>query len=241
MRIFTHYPRHCLTAVHDIIMAVASFWLALYLRVGDDISLHISGLQLVFSLLLCALVSLLVFSVMRLYRGLWRYASTDDLIAITKSVTVAILLFYLVLFLCNRLEGMPRSIPFIQWLLLLAMLGAPRFLYRIWRDRKLGIHTHFAHENRIPVILIGSGDRAELFLRDTRSGTSAQYIVVGIVDDKENRIGQTIHNVRIYGGIDNLRRSQARRCVTGNPVPGRGHRDLCNRYRPREGYGQAVG
>lgn len=204
MRIFLNLPRRFLTAAHDTIMAGASFYAALYLRLGDEIWNHLSGTHFIFGLLLCAFTSLGVFSTMKLYRGLWRYASTNDLVAITKSVTFAILLFYLILFLCNRLEGMPRSIPFIQWLLLLAMLGAPRFMYRIWRDRKLGIHTNFANENRIPVILIGSGDRAELFLRDTRSGTSAQYIVVGMVDDKENRIGQTIHNVRIYGGIDQL-------------------------------------
>ena len=197
MNIFSKSRRHFLTAAHDTFMAGLSFWLALYLRLGDDINSQISNKILVVAILLCAFVSLGVFWVMQLYRGLWRYASTPDLVAITKSVTVAILLFYLVMFLCNRLEGMPRSIPFIQWLLLLALLGAPRFLYRIWRDKTLGLSPTFNGENRIPVILIGAGDRAELFLRDTRSGVSAQYMVVGIVDNKASRIGMSIHNVRI--------------------------------------------
>lgn len=200
---FSH-PRNFWTALHDTLMAAASFYLALFLRVGDEVSQHVSTPLVIFSTILCACVCLAVFSVMRLYRGLWRYASTQDLIAITKSVTIAILLFYLILFLFQRLETIPRSAPFIQWLLLLAMLGAPRFLYRTWRDHRLGIHTRFSGDNRIPVILIGSGDRAELFLRDTRSGTSAEYMAVGIVDDKTHRIGRSIHGVRIYGSVDEL-------------------------------------
>ena len=195
--------RSFFTALHDIVMAGTSFLLALYLRLGDDTTYHV-GSSLIPATLLCLVICLVVFTKMRLYRGLWRYASTADLIAITKSVTIAILLFYLILFLFNRLEGIPRSVPFIQWLLLLALLGAPRFLYRIWRDRQLGLSTNFHEDARIPVILIGAGDRAELFIRDTRSGPSAQYQVVAVIDDDINRIGRSIHNVRIYGGVDKL-------------------------------------
>ena len=85
---------------------------------------------------ICAGVCLFVFARMRLYRSLWRYASTPDLIAITQAVSIALLLFYLLLFAFTRLSGIPRSVPFIQWLLLLALLGGPRFFYRILRDRR---------------------------------------------------------------------------------------------------------
>ncbi|HEU5046988.1 MAG TPA: nucleoside-diphosphate sugar epimerase/dehydratase [Rickettsiales bacterium] len=204
MRLFLRHTRHFWTALHDMLMAGLSFYLALTLRLGNGLSHYTSLRQVIFGVVLCAFVSFGVFYVMRLYRGLWRYTSIPDLIAIVKSVTIALLLFYLALFICNRLEEMPRSVPFIQWLLLIALLGAPRFAYRIWRDRRLGLHTSLRAENRIPVLLIGSGERAELFLRDTRSGASAQYVVVGMIDDKENRIGRTIHNVRIYGNTDNM-------------------------------------
>ncbi len=195
IRIF--HSRRFWIATHDTAMAGAAFLLALCLRLGDDISAYTGMDNLILSALLCSSVSFGIFYVMKLYRGLWRYASTPDLIAIIKSVTVATLLFYLTLFLVNRLEGIPRSVPFIHWLLLLAMLGAPRFLYRIWRDKRLGLNVSLGADNRIPVILIGAGDRAELFLRDTRSGVSSQYVVVGIVDNKTSRIGNSIHNITI--------------------------------------------
>jgi O-antigen biosynthesis protein WbqV len=209
--------RQLLTALHDTAMAALSFVLALYLRLGDETGRY-AGRYLFVYTLFCAGLCLLVFMRRRLYRGLWRYASTPDLVAIIKAVTLALLLFYLLLFATTRLEGIPRSVPFIQWLLLLALLGGPRFCYRILRDRQLGLATLLNADNRIPVILIGAGDRAELFLRDTRSGPSAQYLVVGILDDNPMRAGHTIHNVRIYGGMDSLPEVVARLARQGiNP------------------------
>ncbi|MEI6730674.1 MAG: polysaccharide biosynthesis protein, partial [Pseudomonadota bacterium] len=138
MKFFSNYRRHFLVALHDTIMAGASFILALYLRLGDDFTFT---KPILLATLLCPLVCLAVFSYMQLYRGLWRYASTRDLVVIGKSAVSAILLFYLAIFLINRLDFIPRSAPFIQLLLLLALLGTPRFLYRIWRDKHLGIST----------------------------------------------------------------------------------------------------
>jgi len=201
--VFLPNRRQLFTALHDTVMAAVSFLLTLYLRLGDDMFRYV-GPRLPLFALLCAATCLLVFACMRLYRGLWRYASIADLVAITKAVTIALLLFYVPLFAFGGTYVVPRSAPFIQWLLLLALLGGPRFFYRILRDRQMGVGTTPAGDNRIPVILIGSGDRAELFLRDTRSGPSAQYLVVGIVDDNPLRTGHTIHNVRIYGGMEDL-------------------------------------
>ncbi len=203
MRFLLDNRRHLLAALHDTLMAGISLVLALYLRLGDDV-LFYTGTLLPTYAFLCMSICLAVFIRMRLYRGLWRYASTPDLVAITQSATLGLFLFYLVVFSLNRLEGVPRSVPFIQWLLLLALLGGPRFLYRILRDRQLGMQTSLTGESRIPVLLVGAGDRAELFLRDTRSGPSAQYVVVGFLDDNPSRLGHTIHGVRIYGRTDEL-------------------------------------
>ena len=163
---FTHYlllnnRSHLLTAFHDTAMAGASFSCALS-AAGRRKNDKLSGQVTRFSGLFCMAICFVVFSRLRLYGGMWRYASTPDLIAITQAATLAMLLFYLGLFLFNRLEGMPRSVPFIEWLLLLAFLGGPRFLYRILRDRQMGVHTSLKGDNRIPVLLIGAGDRAEL-------------------------------------------------------------------------------
>lgn len=190
-------------ALHDTFMAAGSFLLALYLRYGN-LSDTFSSPYLPVYIVLCIVLCLTVFMKAGLYRGIWRYTSTPDLVAIVQAVTSALLLFYLILFAINRLTDIPRSTPFLQWLLLIVMLGGPRFLYRMLRDRQLGVQGSFSTQSRVPVLLVGAGDRAELFLRDTRAGASSGYQVVGIVDDDPANRNRSIHNVRIYGTVDEL-------------------------------------
>ena len=50
---------------------------------------------------------------------------------------------------------------------------------------------------RIPVMLVGAGDAAELFIRQHNRDKDAPYQVTAIVDDKGGRIGRSIHGVPI--------------------------------------------
>lgn len=205
MELFTRKTPQLRPAIHDTLMCAASFLLALYLRYGNIIETFASPLLALYTAL-CMIICLAVFRKVGLYRGLWRYASLPDLVTIVQAVSVALLVFYLLLFSINRLADIPRSTPFIQWLLLVILLGGPRFAYRSWRNWKLGLEQGFTLQDRIPVLLIGASDRAELFLRDTRAGASSQYLVVGIVDDDPGKQNRSIHNIRIYGTLSDLPR-----------------------------------
>src|SRR4051812_12205871 len=144
--------------VHDIVMAALSFGLALYLRVGDDIAGYGRDFLLSGTALLM-LVSAGVFWGLGLYRGIWRYASLNDLLALVRAVSLIILLFVPALFLLTRAEQLPRSVPVINWVLLLVMLGGPRFVYRIVKDRRAGlISFRPPPPSGIPVLLVGAAD-----------------------------------------------------------------------------------
>lgn len=200
------WPRNLyswIALTHDLLMATASLWLAHYLRLGERL-MPFSGDVLPLATLSFVPLCLLVFVGSGLYRGLWRYASMQDLLTLTRAVTLAVTIFYLGLFLALRLEGVPRSVPVIHWLLLLAMLGGPRFAYRIIKDRRMGLDFTLAGIARVPVLLIGATDAAELFIRESRRNPAAPYIAVGLTDDDASRRGQQVHGVRIYGGSDQI-------------------------------------
>ena len=199
-----HFPRNWRSRgalVHDLIMAGISLWLAHYLRLGDAM-MKFSGEVVTHAILPFIVLSALVFIAAGLYRGLWRYASMQDLLTLTRATTLLIIIFYLVLFFATRLEGVPRSVPMIHWLLLLAMLGGPRFVYRMLKDQRLGMDFTLAAPHKVPVLLIGANDAAELFIRESRRNPKVPYRVVGLVDDDNARRGQQVHGVRIYGGSD---------------------------------------
>ncbi|MHA1568845.1 MAG: polysaccharide biosynthesis protein [Alphaproteobacteria bacterium] len=184
-------------------MAAASFVLSLFLRLGD----RLLSYDLVFVLQgtgLFALVCAFIFWIMRLYSGVWRYASLNDLMAITRAVTLAILVYLPLLFLLTRLEAYPRSAVIINWFVLIGLLGGPRFLYRIVKDRRAGLTHDTDGSRRAPVLLIGAGDAAELFIRALRRSRRARFDPVGLVDEKGKRVGRNIHGVPILGDIQSL-------------------------------------
>lgn len=184
-------------------MAALSFPLSLYLRTGDWM-IYLARDYLWEGTALFTVVAAVVFLFGRLYRGIWRYASTDDLIAIAKATTLAILLFLPLLFLLTRLEQVPRSLPVIHWFVLMALLGGPRFLYRIVKDRRLDNVLIPSGVTRIPVLLVGAGDAAELFLRENRRNQASPFVVLGILDEKGSRVGREIQGVSVLGTPDDL-------------------------------------
>lgn len=188
---------------HDIIAAFLSLPASLFLRQGSDLAFYNFEFVLLAAGLFAA-VAAVVFWMMRLYGGVWRYASLNDLMAITKAVTLVILVFVPLLFLLNRLEWIPRSTPVINWFVLLAMLGGPRFLYRQFKDRRMGRARDGQAARRVPVILVGAGDGSEMFIRALSRNPMAAYEPVGIVGRNPGRVGRNIHGVHVLGTVDAL-------------------------------------
>ncbi len=198
-------PQAFVALGHDIVMAALSFVLALYLRIGDWIEfLAYAERLLPRSLPLFVVVAGVVFAFMGLYRGVWRYASLNDAIAILKATTAAIVIYVPLQFLVTRLEDLPRSQLFINWLVLAALLTAPRIAYRVLRDRRHGNVLRRDRSRAIPVLLYGAGDAAELFLRALARHPLKPYEAVGIVSARDSRVGRRIHGVDVYGTIDQL-------------------------------------
>jgi len=195
--------RGTIAYAHDIVMAAVAFAVSMYLRVGDFVLLYPSDLLLQGTFTF-TIIAAIVFRLMGLYRGVWRYASLSDLLAITRATTLVILIFLAVMFMWTRLDGLPRSLPFINWFVLMALLGGPRFLYRLYRDRRIDLRRDDFGRRRIPVLLVGSGDGAELFIRAVSRPRDGAYRVVGIVAERNSRVGRVIHGIEVVGTTDEL-------------------------------------
>jgi O-antigen biosynthesis protein WbqV len=199
----TRFDRTLLAIIHDGLMAATSFLLALYLRLGDQI-VQQDPVWLVQSTLLFTLIVLVFLRLTGLYRGIWRYASLNDLFAIGQAALYAVLVYTLALFLLTRLEGQPRSTLVINWFVLVALLAVPRIAYRLFRDGRVDrVFERDAHR-RIPVLLVGASDGAELFINEMRRDRRANYEAVGIVGLNNTRVGRSIHRVKVLGTLDAL-------------------------------------
>ena len=189
---------------HDVVMAALSFALALYLRVGDAQFAYHADSYILEGMLTFAAIAGVSGMVFGLYRGIWRYASLDDMLAIAKTVAVAVLIFFPVMFMYSRLADVPRSLPIINAFVLMVMLGAPRIAYRILRDRRLDQVLTRDRGAQTPVLIFGAGDEAELFLRALVRDRMSPYWAVGIVAQKPGRVGRRIHGVEVFATLNDL-------------------------------------
>lgn len=197
------YNRANIAFTHDVFMASISFILALYLRLGNDVLEFYAVSELIFGTALFTAIAAVVFRSLKIYRGVWQYASLNDLINITKSTSLVILVFVVISFVNNRLEDLPRSLPFINWFVLMALLGGPRFLYRLFKDQNIELRCEKNAHKRIPILLVGAGDSADLFIRDLARGDS-NYRVCGIISGTSARVGRNIQGVEILGTTDEI-------------------------------------
>jgi FlaA1/EpsC-like NDP-sugar epimerase len=189
--------------VHDIAMVALSFLISLYLRLGGEVVGYKPRLMAVYIVSL-ALIGAVVYRLTGLYRGIWRYASLPDLYNIVRAVSLTILVFLPVMFVLTRLEGLPRSTLLINWFVLIALLGAPRLAYRLFKDRGLDHVFERAKHQTIPVLLISAKEGADTFIREMTHNPRAPYRVVGVLADTTSRVGREIYRVPVLGTIDSL-------------------------------------
>ncbi len=140
-------------------------------------------------------IQALVFWRVGLYRGLWRFASVADLINIFKASFIGMVAIVLAL-AWDRFNGVPMSVLVIYPFALSALLGAPRLLYRAWKDYQALQSDSTARR----VLILGAGQAAETLMRDLRR--SGDFEPVGLLDDAPHLQGAKLQGVPILGTLD---------------------------------------
>lgn len=196
--------RSTIAAFHDVVIAAISFFAALYLRLSALLFRQIEDYA-PGPLLLFLLIFIITSYAFRMQRAVWRYVSLRELFLIAKVATVSVLTFYVILFLTTRLEGIPRSVVLIHWMVLMAGLAGPRILYRAWRDRSVAVLAKTS--SAVPVLLLGMRANAEQFIRNQQQSQNPLYRVAGIIDEDVAQQGRTIHGIAILGALEQIPRA----------------------------------
>jgi len=183
---------------HDLLMVPAAWLLAYWTRFNlepippEFLATALNMLPLV--VLTCGVV----YWAFGLYRGVWRFASLPDLVRITQAVAAATVLVLMVLFIVNRSEHVPRSVPPLFLLFQLVLLAGPRMLYRWLKDHRLALHSG------LRVLVVGAGRAGEMLVRDMLRDRGRTYNPVAFVDNTLRRQGGSIHGIPIHGPTDRI-------------------------------------
>jgi FlaA1/EpsC-like NDP-sugar epimerase len=187
---------------HDLAM-VAAAWTLSYL-IPYNFSLSILGFSFLQLLPVVLLAQGVVLWQLGLYRGVWRFASIPDLWNIMRAVIAGVVGVGISLFVVNRLQGVPRTFVLLYPLLLFFLLGAPRMIFRMWKDHRF---TLGESAGRARVLILGAGRAGETLARDlARNG---KHLVVGFLDDQPTLKGAKVHGIPVLGTLNELAQTVA--------------------------------
>ncbi len=183
--------------LHDLLWVPAALFFAYWLRFNmNEIPTSFQS-GMIWLVAVAVPVQAVSFCLFGLYRGIWRFASVPDLMRILKSVMTGVAVTFGLMFIFQRLAGVPRSVLLLYPLFLALGLAAPRLCYRWWKDRSL----HLVGDGQ-RALVVGAGDAGELLLRDLLKNHA--YVPVGILDDDANKLGKEIHGIRVLAGLNDV-------------------------------------
>ncbi|AUN96846.1 polysaccharide biosynthesis protein [Bacteriovorax stolpii] len=198
-------PRVILAFLYDLVMACISFWAALYLRF-DTLNIPLAD-NLAFNrfFFIAMFIQAGSFVLNGMYKGVWRFSSMHDLIRVVNAAAIGIAASLVVCFYMTRLDGVPRSMFLIEFLLLVIGLGGGRFVYRFLKDQTaLSTVIGGADISLKNVLIVGAGRAGEKLLRDINATPALKLRVVGFLDDDKFKRNALIHNVKVFGGIEQI-------------------------------------
>lgn len=174
----------------DASLCVLTVWLAYYLRLGAWTSLR--GEPMIAVLISLAL-ALPIFISCGLYRAIFRYSGWPALLTVAKAIAIYGF-FYAVIIITMGFQGIPRTLGFIQPILLLLSVGFTRALASYWLGSS---YRHQLKLGAVPRALIyGAGSTGRQLAAALRN--SHQMRVVGFVDDARDLQGQVLNGIPIY-------------------------------------------
>lgn len=182
---------------HDMLMIPIAWILAYLLWFNFDFTtLQLSQAVRLFPILF--LVQIFFYWYFGLYRGVWRFASIQDLWRIIKAVILGCVVSILIFFFLLTNFHMSRAIFPLYGMILIALLSGSRLIYRVLKERsRLAKHLQ-------RVVIIGAGSAGEMLVRDLLRSDNHAYKPVVFIDDDPRKQGKEIHGIRVVGFCEDL-------------------------------------
>lgn len=200
-----NFKTFCLGVADIILINLASFF-ALLVRFEFNLSQLIDSRFLTNIFMLSPVttaVTIVVFIIFKLYRGIWKYAGVDEFLTIAAACisSSAINTIILVVLRYSIKLNFPKSYPLIYFIFLLAVITSLRFSYRFAGKVK----TDIKRSNKLDrVMIIGAGRSGASVLREMQTSPHSRGKVICILDNDAKKIGKYIHGVKVVNNCHHI-------------------------------------
>ena len=191
------YKRRIFEVLLDVVLIILSYWASYAINFPPA---NTAWQLFIRTLPVLVFVKMSVFLATGVYRGLWRYTSTSDLIVFAKAVALSSVGSLLLILFLFRFEGFSRKVFIIDAVLMFLFLAGSRMAFRLFRQLVPAV----SKKNGRRVLIYGAGDGGELLLRELRNNRELQLAPIGFLDDDPAKNGKVIHGLRVFGGNGDL-------------------------------------
>jgi lipopolysaccharide/colanic/teichoic acid biosynthesis glycosyltransferase len=202
----------------DLVFFGASPFAALLLRENFETPMRRLDDLFTYAAVLVAVASVVLVAT-GLNRGVWRFTSYAETPRLLAAVTISLLLALFVTFGFNRLSGVSRSLPLIQWFLIVAAMLAVRLAARWWmlrRRRRTQEKTAAPGERQGGnVLVVGMNEIAFLYIRAVGEYARGTIRVAGILAKQGRHRGRLVQLHPVLGTYDDLKSALAELEVHG--------------------------
>ena len=186
----------------DVLALTLCSFLALALRL--DFHLEQNYINNIYKYLFTdSLILICIFSIFRLYKSMWTYASINETINIIISCSI----YEIISFLYKQIleVNLPRSFYIIELFLLYIFIGAIRYSYRIARVIKDYYHEKSGLTN---TMIVGAGEAGRMLITEIYNNTTNfNNKICCIIDDDKNKIGNYIKNIPVVGNREYIEKA----------------------------------
>jgi FlaA1/EpsC-like NDP-sugar epimerase len=163
-----------------------------------------SGVSIPLYGLTSLVVAVALVRLFRLHRQVWRQITVHDLETLLKTVGIGTTVLFATGLFFYEVHGFPRTVPLIQGLLAIVLMGGVRLALRLRHERQVrGEVLDAAGDHR--VLLVGAGDAGGRMARDMRRYPRAGLTPVGFLEDNPAKRRLTIAGLPVLGKIEDLR------------------------------------
>ena len=187
------YKRQLLLVALDFVLVAFAYYLSYRLRFSGPDFVHYFKIFLR-SLPIIIGCKLTVFFVLGVYRGMWGYISTSDVVLYVGASLAGTLFSIAAVTFIYRFEDFSKGIFLIDWILTTGLLLGVRGSFRVFLETQ---KRKTLEGDK--VVIYGAGRGGELLLREILNNRNLHVIPIGFIDDDMLKTGKNIQGFPILG------------------------------------------
>ena len=191
-----------LLVFYDLFAVTISYFFALWFRFDGNFS-QIPRQYLspyIIFIPFYAVFCIIVFSFLKLYKSLWRYASVLEAVRVVEATVITGVCH--IIFITAFLKRMPLSYyffgPIFQFFLILGV----RYFYRFYLIVRRKYTRDVATQKR--VMIIGAGEAGKNLIKEIHRSEEMHEIPICVIDDDQSKWNKQIEGVPVVGGRESI-------------------------------------